>query len=1225
MTRRASCLRTGGGGGDITSVSAGLGLLGGGMAGDVTLRLSGEVYTTSEQSKLAGIEASADVNPTGGEVVALIDGTLGGTTWQGGGGGGGGLDQAQVDARVRALVIDTAEVGNFDTWAQSKIPGLPASQLTSGELHAGRIAGGPLITGYVPTRQNDGTVEWAAQTGSGGGLSAVATSSQFNGDGTPGDPITLTQISANVVTAGTLGVARVPFLPATIITSGQFQTQRIPNLAASKITSGVLDTGRLAAGGTMDQVMTRTAGGHEWADAQGGGGGGTGDITAVTTGMNSGLAGGVDSGAADLTLDISNLPGQGTIAGADRLAFDDALQTKHITVQNFAAHLAQNSGGLVPTTTGRIHIRFHGLTSFAALEGTDELAMTDDSSTDNITKKITLANFAAHLAGTNLTADSDGVLSATGGGGVGVTTFVALTDVPSDYPEATHMVVGNAGGDGLAYAQFPVASTTNPMAINRTPSAGLETFEFLPRDHVHSADWREIGGLPSAYGAAAQMLVVNANRNALEFVNQPSGGGGTTVVANPSGVATVDLETLRVGSTTYGIPTPEGGAVTYTEIWSRNFSSTTAVLVELDQVIIRSRAYVMIVTQTADSAVLGSRLFIGNDLADLDIQSQSPTSGANSWNLAFHRAGQGAVNQAVSWLRLWKQTGTSVDFYALVTRTENVTATLYLTNMGATAAANFRSLGETPGSYSGHAGEYLSVNTAEDALEFVAAPSGGGYTLPQATESALGGVQGATALQAISNSGTDILGWSVNRVGQAVSVRLPTVGQTEAEAGTATTRRAWTAQRVAQAIAAQAAGGAGDITAVSAGDGLTGGGTTGAVELAVDDDYLDDRSLDLIEEALDPIQLEIDELVAEIHHDNTTEAITPAVGLSETTVRYTFPAAADGIYNAHVTLHWRIDANRFISTNDVELTVDGQGGLNGETRLTQTINLGNNHTGSYTWTIKALEVTAGANNRIQFSLALVGDAYSVLFQNAQNMTISDSEIVTRTRVYDLVNEIAHAGDGISIDDDDTAETLTFAIDAGGVGLGNLDAQTRRGSVVFNEQNIDVPVDSLVWQRDGNAFGGLFMRRNSATTLTGSDLTDALVNWDRVWLGVPHLYHTDGEDPEDATILTQTQGDWAVRSDHGSLWSVEGSDDEFQERFAGVKDWAIRGSTDPDPAERAGRGEVRVAWHGTVANPDNQTTEPEFHLDDMVSFSVLYVDDGDDPNRSPLWQFRPDSL
>ena len=124
---------------------------------------------------------------------------------------------------------------------------------------------------------------------------------------------------------------------------------------------------------------------------------------------------------------------------------------------------------------------------------------------------------------------------------------------------------------------------------------------------------------------------------------------------------------------------------------------------------------------------------------------------------------------------------------------------------------------------------------------------GGSYTLPQATESTLGGVQGATAQQAIAANGTNILGWSVNRVRQAIaaalptatnaeaqsnsgSVRriwtvnrlralvtaaLPTVGQAEAEAGTAATRRAWTAERVAQAIAAQAGTtpGGGSLTA----------------------------------------------------------------------------------------------------------------------------------------------------------------------------------------------------------------------------------------------------------------------------------------------------------------------------------------------------------------------------------------------------------------------------
>ena len=43
-------------------------------------------------------------------------------------------------------------------------------------------------------------------------------------------------------------------------------------------------------------------------------------------------------------------------------------------------------------------------------------------------------------------------------------------------------------------------------------------------------------------------------------------------------------------------------------------------------------------------------------------------------------------------------------------------------------------------------------------------PGGGSYTLPQATESARGGVQGATQAQAEAASGTTILGWTNNRI-----------------------------------------------------------------------------------------------------------------------------------------------------------------------------------------------------------------------------------------------------------------------------------------------------------------------------------------------------------------------------------------------------------------------------------------------------------------------------
>jgi len=45
------------------------------------------VFTTAEQSKLAGVEASATADQTGTEIVSAIDTELGGTTWQEGGSG----------------------------------------------------------------------------------------------------------------------------------------------------------------------------------------------------------------------------------------------------------------------------------------------------------------------------------------------------------------------------------------------------------------------------------------------------------------------------------------------------------------------------------------------------------------------------------------------------------------------------------------------------------------------------------------------------------------------------------------------------------------------------------------------------------------------------------------------------------------------------------------------------------------------------------------------------------------------------------------------------------------------------------------------------------------------------------------------------------------------------------------------------------------------------------
>ena len=90
--------------------------------------------------------------------------------------------------------------------------------------------------------------------------------------------------------------------------------------------------------------------------------------------------------------------------------------------------------------------------------------------------------------------------------------------------------------------------------------------------------------------------------------------------------------------------------------------------------------------------------------------------------------------------------------------------------------------------------------TADDTNNELDVSGGSTYTLPQADEDTLGGVEAADATQASAASGTTVLGWSNNRIRALITAALPTVSATDATTGTATTRRAWTAARVRSAI-----------------------------------------------------------------------------------------------------------------------------------------------------------------------------------------------------------------------------------------------------------------------------------------------------------------------------------------------------------------------------------------------------------------------------------------
>ena len=100
---------------------------------------------------------------------------------------------------------------------------------------------------------------------------------------------------------------------------------------------------------------------------------------------------------------------------------------KRTTQHVIGTHMA--GSGLDVSATGQLGIDINELPALSNFAGGDLVGVSDasDSHTD---KRGSLASIAAHLAGTNLTADADGVLSASGGGGGGGTDDQTAAEVP---------------------------------------------------------------------------------------------------------------------------------------------------------------------------------------------------------------------------------------------------------------------------------------------------------------------------------------------------------------------------------------------------------------------------------------------------------------------------------------------------------------------------------------------------------------------------------------------------------------------------------------------------------------------------------------------------------------------------------------------------------------------------------------------------------------------------
>ena len=210
------------------------------------------------------------------------------------------------------------------------------------------------------------------------------------------------------------------------------------------------DTGRLcpdAATGTAGQVCAVNTGttAYELVD-QTAGGGGDGDITAVTTANNRGLAGGVTTGAAALSLDVANLQ----VTAVTSVAVDDSVAIQDLTIaaQRAKSRSITSSRTFASTGIGALAGGGHffdptEIVGTSVVAANDNLIIEDESNSTNAARTVSVAIFADSLAdGTTITA-SNGVLSSVSGG-------ATITDTAIAEDATTESTTGGASRQAIA-------------------------------------------------------------------------------------------------------------------------------------------------------------------------------------------------------------------------------------------------------------------------------------------------------------------------------------------------------------------------------------------------------------------------------------------------------------------------------------------------------------------------------------------------------------------------------------------------------------------------------------------------------------------------------------------------------------------------------------------------------------------------------------------------------
>ncbi|MCU0304317.1 MAG: hypothetical protein MUC56_09710 [Thermoanaerobaculales bacterium] len=252
----------GGGGGDITAVTAGAGLTGGGTTGDVTIGVAAGGIASNLLAGGAVTKGKlAASGGTAGQVLGT-DGTA--LVWQSAGAGGGG-DITAVTAGIGLSGggttgdVTVAVMAEGITGAMLATGSVGPAEIADGAVTKGKLAAAGGTSGQVLGTDGTALVWQNAGSGGGGDITAVIAGAGLAGGGATGD-VTLT-VAAEGITGAMLAPNSVD---TGEIVDGSVGTAEIANAAVSRAKLS-------APGGSDGQVLKLSGGALAWAADEAGG------------------------------------------------------------------------------------------------------------------------------------------------------------------------------------------------------------------------------------------------------------------------------------------------------------------------------------------------------------------------------------------------------------------------------------------------------------------------------------------------------------------------------------------------------------------------------------------------------------------------------------------------------------------------------------------------------------------------------------------------------------------------------------------------------------------------------------------------------------------------------------------------------------------------------------------------------------------------------------------